>query len=248
MPFDVGGTVINDFHIKYKNETGIVRSGLVNYLDAGIVGSYPGSGTTWTDITGNYNGTLTNGPTFNTGGGGYIQFDGTNDYVNLGNQSALGFTNGNFTIDAWIYIPSSWTSGAQYPNLISKGAAAGWDTNGWSLFVFRAWSGPYAWGCGMRNGATNSITARGSCPSNTYLHVVATANGSTVSLYENGSFYGNNSQAVNPASNSTELWIGGESNYGIYFPGRVGSVRLYNRALSAAEVIQNYNATRQRFE
>jgi hypothetical protein len=249
MPFNVGGTVINDFHVKYKNETGIVRSGLVNYLDAGIVGSYPGSGTTWTDITGNYNGTLTNGPTFNTGAGGYLQFDGANDYVTLGNQSGLGFTNGTFSIETWVYIPSSWTAGSQYPNVVSKGAGAGWDSAGWSLFIFRDWNGPYTWGSGMRNGGSTNINYRTSAPSNTYLHLMVTADGSNVRLYENGVLMTTGTQTISPAASSTPVWIGADSHYqSIWFPGRIGGVRLYTRGLSTAEVIQNYNATRQRFE
>ena len=60
----------------------IVTNGLVLYLDAANKKSYPGSGTTWTDLSGNNNtGTLTNGPTFDSNNGGSIVFDGTNDYV-----------------------------------------------------------------------------------------------------------------------------------------------------------------------
>jgi hypothetical protein len=248
MPFDVGGNVISTTDIAYFNDKNIIRGGLLTYLDAGIVGSYPGSGTTWTDLSGNgYNGTLTNGPTFSTANGGYLAFDGSDDYVDLGNQSALGFTSGVFTVEAWIYIPSSWTGGSQYPNVVSKGAGAGWDQNGWSLFCFRGWNGPYAWGYGARNGGTTNIVSRNSCPSNTYLHTVITANGSTIVLYENGVQQVSASQTINPASNSYSVWIARDFVYGIAFPGRVSGVKLYNVALSAAQVIQNFNANRRRY-
>jgi hypothetical protein len=66
----------------FKNSSPIVTDGLVLYLDAGNVKSYPTTGTTWTDLVGVNNGVLTNGPTFNPSNGGSIVFDGTNDYVN----------------------------------------------------------------------------------------------------------------------------------------------------------------------
>lgn len=247
MPFNVGGNILTTSQLKYFNDTNVVRSGNVLYLDAGLRSSYPTTGTTWTDLSGNgFNGTLTNGPTFNSGSDGYISFDGTNDFVDLGNQSVLNFTSGVFTVEVWFYIPSTWTAGSQYPNLFSKGATAGWDTNGWSLFVFRDWNGPYAWGYGARNGGSNNILARGSAPSNTYLHAVITADGSTIRLYENGFQINTGAQTVNPGSNSTGVLIGCDANP-LYFQGRVGITAAYNRALSATEVLQNFNANRRRF-
>ena len=65
----------------------IVTEGLVFCYDAGDQISYPGTGTTWTDIVGSSNGTLTNGPTFDTGNGGSLKFDGANDYVDTGNTT-----------------------------------------------------------------------------------------------------------------------------------------------------------------
>jgi hypothetical protein len=74
-------------HIATK---GIVQSGLVLNLDAGVSSSYPGSGTTWTDLSGNGNtGTLTNGPTYNSANGGSLVFDGVDDYVNVGTPSIV---------------------------------------------------------------------------------------------------------------------------------------------------------------
>ena len=228
----------------------IVTDGLVLYLDAGNRASYPGSGTTWRDLSAyKNNGTLTNGPTFSSANGGSIVFDGTDDYVNIGNQSALNFTSGVFSIEAWFYIPSTWTSGARYPNLFSKGPIAGFDTDGWSLWVFRDWgevSGPYSWGYGARNGGTYMYVARGSAPSNTYIYAVATVDGSTIRIYENGFQVNTGAQTINPGLNSTDVLIGRDPS-SIYFPGRVAIIRAYNRALSASEVLQNYNAQKSRF-
>ena len=77
---------------------GIITDGLVLYVDAGNTDSYPGSGTTWTDIsTNSNNGTLTNGPTFDSGDGGSIVFDGTDDYVDFGNILNIGTGDASFT-------------------------------------------------------------------------------------------------------------------------------------------------------
>jgi hypothetical protein len=82
-----------------------VTSGLVLELDAGNIKSYPTTGTTWFDKSGNArNGTLTNGPTFNTGSLGSIVFDGVDDYVSLGTFNGLGST--NRTISVWFRITS----------------------------------------------------------------------------------------------------------------------------------------------
>jgi hypothetical protein len=225
----------------------IVTDGLVLNVDAGFTPSYPKSNTSWYDVSSNsFTGTLTNGPSFDSNNGGYIVFDGSNDYVTLGDQSALAFTNGIFSAESWIYIPSTWTGGTQYPNLISKGATAGWDTNGWSQFVFRDWNGPYAWGYGARNGGSVNIVSRGSCPSNAWLNIVVTADGSTIRLYENASEINNGTQTVNPASNTTPVYIGADVNLQC-FNGRVAICRLYNKKLSSSEITQNFNAVKSRF-
>jgi len=90
----------------YNNGPKIVTSGLVLALDAGNTKSYPGSGTVWTDLSGNGNtGTLTNGPTFNSSNGGSIVFDGVDDFVNIPyntywNTNVFG-TATNFTLECW---------------------------------------------------------------------------------------------------------------------------------------------------
>lgn len=232
----------------------IVQNGLVLYFDAASSTSYNRfiSPTTWKDLSGNnINGTLSNGPTFDGGNEGSIQFDGVNDFVTLGNVSALNFTNGIFSVSTWFLIPSTWTAGSQYPNLICKGASAGWDTDGWSLYVFRnrgAGTG-YAAGLGMRNGATAlSGQEVGNLPTNTPIQFVATADGSggNIRIYINGNLTFTGSQIINPASNSNEVVIGrGPITH--WFPGTIYTIQLYDRTLTTQEVLQNFNTTRSRF-
>lgn len=175
-------------------------------------------------------------------------FDGTNDFINLGNDVNLGFTNGAGTVEAIIKFPSSWTAGSQYPNLISKGATAGWDTDGWALFGFRDWpsAGNKSWGFGMRNGSTNRIVYIANRATNVYLHVVATIDGSMMRLYENGVEVATQTQTINPAENTTNVYIGRDASSN-YFPGEIPYVRMYNKALTAEEVQDNYNAIKSRY-
>ena len=96
----------------------ISTDGLVLCLDAANTKSYSGSGTVWSDLSrGGNNGTLTNGPTFNSGNGGSIVFDGVNDYVDCGvSNISLPI---NITLISWIY--QSTTTG--YRNIITKEGA-----------------------------------------------------------------------------------------------------------------------------
>jgi hypothetical protein len=229
----------------------IVRDGLVLHLDAANVKSYPGTGTTWSDLSGNgNNGTLVNGVGYASNNKGSLTFDGLNDHITLGDVNDLGFTNGAFAASAWLTIPSTWTSGDQYPNLVSKGARAGWDTNGWSMYVFRnTGSGTgYAIGIGMRNDSTVMTGPRAeNLPTNTVMNAVITASGvgGQVAVYINGINRGSASQTIAPASNSIPVYISRDELR--YFPGHVYSVQLYNRALTASEIEQNFEALRGRF-
>lgn len=102
----------------------IVTNGLVLYLDAANQKSYPGSGTTWTDLSGNGNtGTLTNGPTFSANNNGGIVFDGANDYVSISNSSSLNITGRNITIEV-IFKSNDLASSQHADGLLSKGSGS----------------------------------------------------------------------------------------------------------------------------
>jgi hypothetical protein len=140
------------------------------------------------------------------------------------------------------------TGGSQYPNLVSKGGSAGWDTDGWSLFGFRNYgSGTgYAVGIGLRNSGAVRITLSYNQPADTWLHVVGTLDGSSIKIYVNGILKTSNTQDVNPGNNNTNVYIGRDPS-SQYFPGKIAGSRLYNKTLTAAEVSQNYNAQSSRF-
>lgn len=226
----------------------IVTDGLVGAFDPGNLVSYESGSTTTYSMTGSLEGALNNGVGFNSNYGGIWDFDGSDDHIDLGDQSSLDFTNGVFSIECWVYFPSSWTGGSKYPNLVSKGATAGWDSDGWALFGFRDWpsAGNKSWGFGIRNGSTVRTVYIANRATDEYLHIVATLDGSTMKLYENGVQVNTKSQTTNPASNNTKVYIGRDAN-SQYFPGKIANVKAYNKTLSDSEVLQNYNAQKTRF-
>ena len=226
----------------------IVSNGLVLCLDAANKRSYPGTGTTWTDLSGNSNnGTLTNGPTFSNVNGGSIVFDGTNDYVDTVNTgTTFQFANVTFTVSLWIKTIA--TSGV----IISKGATA--STAGW-MFQFDS-------------AGTVSGTTKGSDGTNTYNRSsTATVNNNTwrniVAVYTtNTTTLGSNTTSIyidGVLSNGTGTLGGlvyatttdtiqiGRRPTGAYWSGSVSNIQIYNRELTASEVLRNYNAVKSRF-
>ena len=224
-------------HIATK---GIVQSGLVLNLDAGVSSSYPGSGTTWTDLSGNGNtGTLTNGPTYSSANGGSISFDGTDDY---GNFSSRILTNVVTEISCfmWIYPKSdgvvlailgqSAINSSYHHSAIEVGSSGELRMSLW------------------HNSLTNRINSTLSL--NTWNNVGFTYAGTTLTGYLNSSNVGTTTFTW---SKPSDIYFGimsfdgtnmGTSAYG---DGNVSNIQVYNRALTAAEIQQNFNATRSRY-
>jgi len=221
----------------------IVKNGLVFDLDVAKRDSYPGSGTVWRDVSGfQNNGTLTNGPTFDSNNGGSIVFDGTNDYVDLPYNSNYNFT----TISSltWIKTPIQYTGG--YRNVISKQSQDVFDRD-FNFYI----ASP------LSNGVISQLhfsTAR----LTTYNGFINTSL-SLNSWYQVGFSVGNgflnyilNGQIIQStvttgnfnASSSYNINIGRADNF---FLGNMSNVLLYNRILSSTEVLQNYNATKGRY-
>ena len=224
-------------HIATK---GIVQSGLVLNLDAGVSSSYPGSGTTWTNlIGGGNNGTLVNGPTYSSGNGGSLVFDGVDDY---GNFSSRILTNVVTEISCfmWIYPKSdgvvlailgqSAINSSYHHSAIEVGSSGELRMSLW------------------HNSLTNRINSTLSL--NTWNNVGFTYAGTTLTGYLNSSNVGTTTFTW---SKPSDIYFGimsfdgtnmGTSAYG---DGNVSNIQVYNRALTAAEIQQNFNATRSRF-
>jgi len=231
-----GGPTNSWINISPSNSlSGIVTSGLVLALDAGRTLSYVGSGTTWTDISGNGNtGTLTNGPTYSSANFGSIVFDGTNDYVNCGNAANLQITVG--TISAW-FNANNGNSG--YNGIITKQFA-------WSLFVGDNLLITYDWGNGTNR--STGITVGNSTwnyAAMTFTETVGTPSNNAI-IYLNGTSVLTTTVKHSDQAGSVVI---GEGGVGVSqnFGGNIAQASVYNRVLTATEITQNYNALKGRF-
>jgi hypothetical protein len=228
----------------------IITENLVLCLDAGNPKSYPGSGTTWTDLSGRGNtGTLTNGPTYNSANGGSIVFDGVNDYALVTNPTTL--QNQNFTISTWV------NPGTQNTAIISIIDFEHVVGNGWVLQSEDATTNRYyyfAWYDGTQfqpTGAGGFGVGKGiQITTSVWQNIVYSKSGTSLLGYINGNqvYTGTASNSnVNYLSNRN-LQIGSGTGGGARFlTGRIPQASIYNRALSASEVSQNFNALRSRF-
>ena len=217
----------------------IITDGLVLCLDAGNTKSYPGSGTTWTDLSGNGNtGTLENGVGYSGSNGGSLVFDGVNDYVNAGNNSSLSFTN-NLTIQVWC---SSNISDNNYRTPLMKTTSTGWS-NGYGFYQQ---GGNFYFFINQWNGAHRVSVSKTTFSLTSF---VATYDGANLKLYENGILRQTGSSFTSNVSNSaTNLEIGRGSGVNDYvWNGNIAQASIYNRALTASEIQQNFNALRGRF-
>jgi hypothetical protein len=221
-----------------------VTSGLVLELDAGNIKSYQSGSTTWFDKSGNgYNGTLTNGPTFNTGSLGSIVFDGVDDYVQT--STLVVPSTGAFTLGFFYKITNSTNRGGLFErkngdpyNGVSLGQ--GGDNN----WVFTVSS---------TSDFNNRLSVSATYPTlNVWYCDVGVYNGTdTVSFYRNGVLIGSSTGVtqgnLNTQGTRDNLLIFKRDNSSGTISGNVSQTFIYNRALSTSEVQQNFNATRARF-
>jgi hypothetical protein len=225
----------------------LITNGLVLALDAADINSYIGSGTTWRDLSGNnYNGTLTNGPTFSGLNGGNIVFNGTNQYVGINYNVNLNPAT-NVSVSVWTRLT---VNDANIRNPIELSASA--DELYW-IFL-RADLSPKRWGWGVRqsNNTYAETTSNATNPSiNTWYNLTLVANSSTllVSLYINGILDGSVAYNGTLKQNAAAiLSIGSDPGANRrYWQGNIANAQIYNRALTVTEVLQNYNITKTRF-
>jgi hypothetical protein len=216
-----------------------VTDGLVLHLDAANVKSYPGSGTTWTDMSGNgNNGTLVNGPTFNTGSLGNIQFDGIDDYIEL-QKNDLSINPGNFTCecvfnyDGFGNTNTLFSLNYYYP---SSGYLIRQTSNN-SIIIY------------SDHGSETSIASATTISSSDLYHLVVTQLDNQCKIYLNGAL-DRQQNLTNPVLDTSRVnYLGrrGLPALGAYLNGNIFSAKLYNRALTEAEIKQNFNALRGRF-
>jgi hypothetical protein len=216
----------------------VVADGLVLYLDAANPNSYVSGSTSWRDISrGGNNGTLVNGPTYSTNGGGSISFDGINDYINLGNPPLLTITENSVTLESWINYN---LSQQDWKGIIYK---ANGNSSGYQLFIDS--SERVSVGIVTSNGLVRP-NAGFILPTDTWHHIVGSYDGTNIRIYVNGILYNTTPQSGNILTSTTNLYVG-MSFASEEFPGYISSARIYNRCLSSMEILQNYNSTKTRF-
>lgn len=217
--------------------TSIVRDGLVLHLDAANTKSYPGTGTTWNDLSGaGNNATLVNGVAYSTANKGVMTFDSTNDWIDCGNATI--FSPPLLTASIMVKCVSFSTR----PHMFGRGSAAAGnfymvvETNG----VFRFYNDI---GGGWVIAANTAAF-----PLNTWTYVTVTHDGSFSRIFYNGTQQVSTARSGNLRNwQSNTLQIGSTLSGSSLINGNVALAQLYNRALSATEVRQNFEALRGRF-
>jgi len=222
----------------------IVDDGLVLCLDAANPKSYTGTGTTWLDLSGNgNNGTLRNSPTYSTDNLGSIVFDGVDDDINCNNNSSINFGTGNFTVSLWFRRFSNATTNLR---LLSKAASS--DTANAASAGFSFFGSNSSVSFAINPTAARTVIGAASYSLNEWVNVVGLLErGVSMRTYKNAIQVNTASAPEGSVSGTTSLFLGSNVGTGLYWSGEISNAFLYNRALSAAEILQNYNATKGRF-
>tara|TARA_R110000772_G_scaffold261090_1_gene379388 strand:- start:223 stop:936 length:714 start_codon:yes stop_codon:yes gene_type:complete len=227
----------------------IVRDGLVLHLDAANVKSYPGTGSTWSDLSGNGNsGTLTGGPTYDPLNNGGIVFDGVNDYVQTNDSASLDITGLNITLEV-VHKSNLLANATHGDGIISKG------NNGANDGVYEILLLPV----GSANKAYIRCAGMGIYTPGTILldlgvtySITCVVDNGTMKIYVNGVEDGAGQATPNAIlASGSPLTLGTRERHkgtdASAFGGTIYSARVYNRALTDAEIKQNFEATRGRY-
>lgn len=219
----------------------IVTTGLILHLDAGDTDSYPGTGTTWSDLSAEGNDATLNGPTFSNDS---FDFDGVDDFVDAGAITAIGSASTEFSVELW-FKPDALESAA----LIQNGT--NFNTNTYYLWqqsatelVFEVWGGS-SFDAITFNTANDYATG-------TWYHLVGVwKTGERLKLYKNADASANTPWLTGSIQNSVVSGntntIIGKRGSGFFFDGNMPIVRLYTKALTQEEVQQNFDAEKSRF-
>jgi hypothetical protein len=216
----------------YQNyyQGNIVRDNLLFMFDAGNLVSYGGDGTTTYSLINSTTGTLNNGVGFNSANGGYFTFDGTDDNINI---ATVGGYSNQLTCESWFRT----TSSATWKNMIcGPGGDIIYTVNGNKINFGSQGSNPIP-----HDNLSNTIVNTGA-----WFHACVTYNGATVNIYINGVLDATYSETGSQTPGNLRIGSN-EAGNSEFFSGDLPIVRLYNRALTQAEVIQNFNAQKARF-
>ena len=215
----------------------IVKDGLVFAVDAGNIKSYPGSGTAWTDLVSSGIGTHTDSnPNYSSANGGSIEFNGSNDKVDFASSSDFAAGTDPFSFSVWIR-----RNGAQ---IGGGGIICVSGTSNWEFRVVEALDMRIRFGGGILNYSSVAL------PDLTWTNMSFVREGTGVNeskLYVDGVLKAVSNDGFDANITGTNFKIGVNRSGNDYFGGNISIVKYYNRALTASEVKQNFNALRGRY-
>jgi hypothetical protein len=223
----------NDFYLVKNGYDNIVTSNIQLSYDAGFYNSYNGTGTSVIDLSGNNRtGTLTNGPTFNSSGVASFDFAGTDDYISVSNF--MGNTS-TFSVSHWIYLNDTQSVRTIFSNYSTSG-------NGWVTGIRDDISNVFKFYLGSSHLYSNTTLLN-----NTWYHVAVTYNNGNPKIYINGVLDASSSDTIVFGSSWFGNDIGRLGNGSQYFNGKITALQVYTSALTAQQILQNYNAQKGRF-
>jgi hypothetical protein len=232
------------------NTEDIVSSGLVLYLDAGNVLSYSGSGSTWTDLSGNSNtATLTDSPTYDSSNSGSLLFNGSTQWATITNPSTL--RNQDFTVSIW-FKPATQSAAVKSIIDFDHGTSPfqGWVIQSEDATTNRYWYLAYYDGAAFQP-VDNFGAGKGmQWTSSVWQNFVFTKSGTSCIGYRNGTqiFTATAASATVSYLSSRNMRIAAAiTPAGREFNGNISQVLMYNRAITSTEVTLNYNATKTRY-
>ena len=217
----------------------IITDGLVIALDAADRKSYPGTGTTWKDRSGSdYNGSKISAPAFSSDFGGVFVFDGTDDGFSLSNVPQV--FNGSVTFEGWFYFEDSGVRDILFGSYNESGTKVNFERS--SSNNLRLW---------WNNGTNNIYSSNNTVPSDQWCYVTMIRNkeAGKFQFYVNGELDTEPTvSSADIATVATPFRLGRDTRDGTTcLNGKISNFKLYSKALTPEEVLQNYNATRGRF-
>lgn len=236
MPINIAGSELTSVGAKVLTDGGLVTSGLTNVWDFGLNTCYPGSGTTLNTLTtSTQTWTLTNGPTYSTLGGGSLLFDGSNDYLAYTNAGSYILNTPATTI---FWIRTSASTGGLMSHYSGGPVNSGmYIESGKLAYAYYNTEWRYSYSNGSTVNTNNWIMVAYAAPS---------TSGGTIQTYVNG--VADWSFTVTGGHYSSNIGSIGILWGFYYFNGYIGQVLQYNGTqLSASQILQNFNATRQRY-
>lgn len=231
----------------------IVTDGLIFNIDASNLVSYENGTTTAYSLTGSSAGTLYNGVGFLPNNGGVLDFDGTNDYIDFGSDLlvpgvSLEGTISELTIDVWVNWDQFTVPGQSHDEIISWWKSGGQPyLDGFLGTTIIGGGSPSNPVIRFGDGWTNTgVTFTSATDVGKWFHIVAIKTSNNAYVYVNGELRATKGSALSWGFNDYPA-IGRHPNIGEWLDGQIGNIRLYNRALTAEEVVQNYNAHKQKY-